>query len=100
MKLLAAVEMMEAQSPLPLLLVRFIGMCEVAGALGMLLPGLLRIRPSLTPLAAAGLVVLMSEEAPWCKPRQPKLRRERLAVSLRRLTEKRLSGKSRKQTVC
>lgn len=59
MKLLAPAEMMEAQSPLPLLLVRFIGSCEVAGALGLLLPGLLRIRPSLTPLAAAGLVALM-----------------------------------------
>jgi hypothetical protein len=59
MKLLAPADMMEAQSPLPLLLVRFIGACEVAGALGMLLPGLLRIRPSLTPLAAIGLVVLM-----------------------------------------
>jgi uncharacterized membrane protein YphA (DoxX/SURF4 family) len=59
MKLLAPAEMMEAQSPLPLLLVRFIGTCEVAGALGMLLPGLLRIRPTLSPLAAAGLVVLM-----------------------------------------
>ncbi|HEY1298057.1 MAG TPA: DoxX family protein [Chloroflexota bacterium] len=59
MKLLAPAEMMEAQSPLPLFLVRFIGTCEVAGALGMLLPGLLRIRPSLTPLAATGLLVLM-----------------------------------------
>jgi hypothetical protein len=59
MKLLASAEMMEAQSPLPLLLVRFIGTCEVAGALGMLLPGLLRIRPSLTPVAATGLVILM-----------------------------------------
>jgi hypothetical protein len=59
MKLLTPADLMEAQSPLPLFLVRFIGMCEVAGALGMLLPGLLRIRPSLTPLAAAGLVVLM-----------------------------------------
>jgi hypothetical protein len=59
MKLLAPADVMEAQSPLPLFLVRFIGTCEVAGALGMLLPGLLGIRPSLTPLAAAGLVVLM-----------------------------------------
>jgi len=59
MKLLAPADVMEAQSPLPLLLVRFIGTCEVAGAVGMLLPGLLRIRPSLTPLAATGLVVLM-----------------------------------------
>jgi uncharacterized membrane protein YphA (DoxX/SURF4 family) len=61
MKLLASAEMMEVQSPLPLplLLVRFIGTCEVAGALGLLLPGLLRVRPNLTPLAAAGLVALM-----------------------------------------
>ena len=29
------------------------------GALGLILPGLLRIRPGLTPLAAAGLVVIM-----------------------------------------
>ena len=44
---------------LPGLLVRFIGVCEVLGALGLILPGLLRIRPGLTPLAAAGLVILM-----------------------------------------
>ena len=59
MKLLMPAEMLEAQTPLPIELVRFIGMCEVAGALGMLLPGLLRIRPALTPLAAACLAVLM-----------------------------------------
>ena len=44
---------------LPGLLLRFIGVCEVLGALGLILPGLLRIRPSLTPLAAAGLVIIM-----------------------------------------
>ena len=59
MKLLTPADVMEAQSPLPLALVRFVGLCEVAGALGMILPGLLRIRPSLTPLAAGGLVALM-----------------------------------------
>jgi hypothetical protein len=32
---------------------------ELAGALGLLLPGLLRIRPGLTPLAAVGLVIIM-----------------------------------------
>jgi len=32
---------------------------EVLGALGLILPGLLRIRPGLTPLAAAGLVIIM-----------------------------------------
>jgi DoxX-like protein len=59
MKLLAPADVMEAQTPLPLLLVRFIGLCEVAGAFGLILPGLLRIRPGLTPLAAACQVVLM-----------------------------------------
>ena len=37
----------------------FIGACEVLGGLGLVLPGLLRIRPSLTPLAASGLVIIM-----------------------------------------
>jgi uncharacterized membrane protein YphA (DoxX/SURF4 family) len=47
------------QIQLPGLFVRFIGVAEVLGALGLLLPGLLRIKPWLTPLAAAGLVVIM-----------------------------------------
>lgn len=47
------------QVQLPGLFVRFIGVVEVLGALGLILPGLLRIRPGLTPLAAAGLVVIM-----------------------------------------
>ena len=38
---------------------RFIGVAEVLGALGLVLPGLLRIRRILTPLAAAGLVIIM-----------------------------------------
>ena len=45
--------------PLPGLFLRFIGVCEVLGGLGLLLPGLLRVRPGLTPLAAAGLVIIM-----------------------------------------
>jgi hypothetical protein len=32
---------------------------EVLGAMGLILPGLLRIRPGLTPLAAAGLTIIM-----------------------------------------
>ena len=59
MKLLMADDLLAAQSPLPIVVLRFIGICEVSGALGLLLPGLLRIRPSLTALAAACLVVLM-----------------------------------------
>jgi hypothetical protein len=59
MKLLMPSELLEAQSPLPVIVVRFVGLCELAGALGLILPSLLRIRPTLTPFAAAGLVVLM-----------------------------------------
>jgi hypothetical protein len=47
------------QIVLPGLFLRFIGVCEVLGGLGLILPGLLRIRPGLTPLAAAGLVIIM-----------------------------------------
>ncbi|HEV8447833.1 MAG TPA: DoxX family protein [Gemmatimonadaceae bacterium] len=43
----------------PIAFIYFIGICECLGALGLLLPGLLRIRTSLTPLAAAGLTIIM-----------------------------------------
>jgi DoxX-like family len=46
-------------SPLPALFLKFIGVCEVTGAIGLILPGLLRIRTDLTALAAAGLVIIM-----------------------------------------
>ncbi len=44
---------------LPGWLVRFIGASEVAGAIGVLLPALLRVAPILTPLASGGLLVIM-----------------------------------------
>lgn len=43
----------------PEALVRFIGISEVLGGLGLILPSLLRIMPKLTPLAAAGLTIIM-----------------------------------------
>jgi hypothetical protein len=39
---------------------RFIGVAEVLGAIGLILPGVLGIAQGLTPLAAAGLVVIMA----------------------------------------
>lgn len=39
-------------------LILFIGVSEVLGAVGLILPGLLKIRAGLTPLAAAGLAVI------------------------------------------
>lgn len=47
------------QIVLPGLLIRFLGVVEVLGALGLILPALLRIKPGLTPLAAACLGVIM-----------------------------------------
>ena len=43
----------------PFLLIKFIGLAEVAGGLGMILPAATRIMPNLTKLAAAGLAVIM-----------------------------------------
>jgi hypothetical protein len=58
-KLILPLEKMTGSIPLPGPFLRFIGVAEVLGALGLILPGLLRIRPGLTPLAAAGLVIIM-----------------------------------------
>src|ERR1700704_6058169 len=44
---------------LPGWFLRFLGVAEVLGAFGLVLPGLLRIRPGLSPLAAVGLVIIM-----------------------------------------
>src|SRR5438128_696872 len=58
-KLVLPLDQLTGPVALPGLLLRFIGVCEVLGALGLILPGLLRIRPGLTPLAATGLVIIM-----------------------------------------
>jgi hypothetical protein len=60
MKFIMPVEEMTKQMPsMPGWFLRFIGICEVLGGLGLILPGLIRVWPGLTPLAAAGLVVIM-----------------------------------------
>lgn len=40
-------------------LVRFIGVAEILGALGLILPSALSIKPFLTPIAAIGIAVIM-----------------------------------------
>ncbi len=58
-KLVLPLEVLTEGTPLPGWFVRFLGVAEVLGAIGLILPGLLRVRPGLTPLAAAGLVIIM-----------------------------------------
>ena len=58
-KLVLSLDQMAGPVALPGWFLRFLGVAEVLGALGLVLPGLLRIRPGLTPLAAAGLVIIM-----------------------------------------
>ena len=56
-------KLMEMGSPnqivLPALFIKFIGLVELLGGLGLVLPGLLRIKKGLTPLAAIGLTIVM-----------------------------------------
>ena|ERR1043166_759932 len=61
MKFLMPVAEMQKGSPVvfPGWFFHFIGACEVLGGLGLILPVLLRIKPGLTPLAAAGLGIIM-----------------------------------------
>src|SRR2546423_8938816 len=58
-KLVLPLDQMAGPVALPGWFLRFLGVAEVLGALGLVLPGLLRIRPGLTPLAALGLVIIM-----------------------------------------
>jgi uncharacterized membrane protein YphA (DoxX/SURF4 family) len=59
MKFIMPVEEMTKQISLPGWFLHFIGVAEILGAIGLVLPGVLRIRAGLTPLAAVGLVVIM-----------------------------------------
>ena len=59
MKLVMPAQVLTAQSHLSAAFLRFIGVCETLGAVGLILPGLLKIRTGLTPLAAVGLVIIM-----------------------------------------
>ena len=64
MKLVMPIEKLMAAGPpnqivLPALFLKFIGLCEVLGALGLILPGALKRQQYLTPLAALGLTIIM-----------------------------------------
>ena len=57
-KLIGPIEEAATQTHMPVLFLRFIGLCETLGALGLILPGMLRIKRMLTPLAAIGLMII------------------------------------------
>ncbi len=63
MKVSAPIEQLQAQMPWVTGAlggaVRFIGVMELLGAVGLVLPAATRIAPKLTPLAAAGLLTVM-----------------------------------------
>ena len=59
-KLVMTLEQMAGPVSLPGPFLRFIGVCELLGGLGLILPGLFRIKTGLTPLAAAGLAIIMA----------------------------------------
>ncbi|WP_017730155.1 DoxX family protein [Nafulsella turpanensis] len=52
-------QMLPWASEAPVALIRFIGISEILGGLGLILPALLRIKPQLTAWAAIGLVAVM-----------------------------------------
>jgi uncharacterized membrane protein YphA (DoxX/SURF4 family) len=58
MKFVMPIEEMTKQIALPGWFLHFIGAAEILGAIGLILPGILRIRVGLTPLAAAGLAII------------------------------------------
>ena len=58
-KLATPINVLAQQSHLSGWFMKFIGVCEVLGALGLILPGVTHIRTGLTPLAAALLVIIM-----------------------------------------
>lgn len=64
MKLVMPIEKLMAGGPpsqivLPAMFLKFIGLCEVIGAFGLILPGIFKRQQQLTPLAAIGLTIIM-----------------------------------------
>jgi putative oxidoreductase len=63
MKTFTPVEQLAGSLPwvtqVPLALVKFIGLAELLGGLGLILPSLLKIKTKLTPIAAIGIVLIM-----------------------------------------
>ena len=58
-KLVLPIEAIAGPVAFPGWFLRFIGVAETLGAIGLILPWLFKICPELTPLAASGLVIIM-----------------------------------------
>ena len=48
-----------AMMGMPVAFIVFISVCEILGAIGVVLPGIVKVRTGLVPLAAAGLAIIM-----------------------------------------
>ena len=57
--IMPAAKLQQGAVVLPIPFIHFIGVCECLGALGLVLPGVLHFQRWLTPLAAAGLTIIM-----------------------------------------
>jgi hypothetical protein len=60
MKLVLPLAALTGPVPLPGAFLRFVGVAEVLGAVGLIVPYLTNIRPALTPVAAGGLTIIMT----------------------------------------
>ena len=58
-KLITPTATLETQAHVSGAFIKFISVCETLGAIGLIVPWLTRIRTELTPIAAAGLVIIM-----------------------------------------
>ena len=59
MKFVMPLAEMTKQSHLPGPFLYFIGIAEIVGGIGLVVPAITRMQPLLTPLAAVGLVIIM-----------------------------------------
>jgi len=63
MKLFQPIEKLSAMWPwtgqIPVAMVKFTGIIDLLGAIGLILPALIRVKPKLTPIAALGIIALM-----------------------------------------
>lgn len=60
LKLFAPLRMLQGPVAFPGWFYRFLGLAELCGALGLALPGALRIQRALTPMAALGLTLIVT----------------------------------------